>query len=209
MLPTILVVDDHSLIRMATKLLIDQQSELQCIAAVADLESAAEILKDHSIDLVVCDIQFAAGNALGFISEWSSSGEPQFLVCSAHRPEVFAPLCAKAGARGYIHKSNHCQELIDAIHQILASKRDSDFLGAAIDAPLSNRHEQLSLLTSREWEVFNEIGRGKATKEIAREMFVSAKTVESHRASIKRKLDIDSKDYLVSFAAELCLSGVG
>lgn len=204
----VMVVDDHSLIRLATEQLVDQQSDMKCVGSAPDLATATKLLDATSTDVVLCDLQFSTGNALGFIAEFTKKSDTRFLVCSAHRPEVFSVLCAGAGASGYIHKSNHCEKVIEAIRYVAGMGPDSEFLGREQPTDGNVHHRQLASLTPREWEVLNQIGHGAATKEIAKNLFLSAKTIESHRASIKRKLAIESKDYLVSFAAEMCFCGV-
>ena len=205
----VLVIDDHALIRMATEHLINQQNDMTCVGAVEDPDAAQQILNCEPVDVAVCDLQFTFGNALGFIAEQTKQKTScAFLVCSAHRPEVYASLCAQAGARGYVHKSNDCNELVDAIREVV-SDTGGEFIGWKDPFALDGARSRLATLTTREWQVLNEIGRGVATKEIGKKLFLSAKTIESHRASIKRKLQIRSKDYLVSFATELCCVGLG
>lgn len=203
----VLVIDDHELIQMATEQLIEIQQDLRCVGACTDLESAKAVLSENEVDVVICDLLFEMGNSLAFVAECVANYPAKVLVSSAHRAEVYAGLCASAGASGFIHKSAPAAELLEAVRTLARRDSSTGFVGQLGDVDENSPAHRLGSLTAREWEVLTQIGKGFATKEIAKSLFLSAKTVESHRASLKRKLDIDSKDMLASYAAELCLAG--
>ncbi len=110
------------------------------------------------------------------------------------------------GAVAYVHKASDSQALLNCVRQVAAGKIDH----LVID-PTDQRSDSLATwarhagerLTDREWEVFVEIGNGSSTEEMASKFFLSAKTIETHRVNIKRKLDISSKDKLVSVASKI------
>lgn len=203
------IIDDHALIRMGIRQLIRLHEEFECVGASGNLDEAAEMVAQSGAELLICDLQYASGNALSFVSEMTRNRGVRCLVSSAHRPEIYGPLCRMAGASGYVHKSASPEFLIATLRAIVADDEGKHFHGLADnDAKQGDVEiERLLSLTAREWEVLNEIGLGTPTKTIAKKLYVSPKTIESHRASLKRKLDISSKDLLASYAAELRLGG--
>lgn len=204
----VLVIDDHPLIRIATQHLLDLQADMTCIGCCEDLDSARQMLSEREPDLVICDLQFKNGNAIEFIRETTMNTTSRLVVSSAHRASVYADLCQRAGAHGYLQKSGSPEKMFDVIRKVANDQSGEQFHCESFDPSEDERSEWLASLTNREWEVLTQIGRGHSTKEIAKNLYVSAKTVESHRASLKRKLKIDSKDFLISYAAELCVLGI-
>ena len=194
------IIDDHPLIQEAVNRLIQRESDLDCVGVCGDLESADNLLNQCEADVAICDLQFATGNSLGFVSKWTKSLATKLLISSAHDPAVFAPLCIGAGAAAYLHKSEETETLIEWIRDLGSGQLASSETNAASESAYPN----LSDLTEREWEVLYEIGRGLSTKEIASQFYLSAKTIESHRANIKKKLGLLSKDRLASVAALIC-----
>ncbi|XZE55586.1 response regulator transcription factor [Planctomycetaceae bacterium SH139] len=199
----ILIIDDHGLICLAVRQLVDFESDLHCLATCADLQTAEEVLSAEQVDVAVCDLNLGQGNVFKFVTRLTKLVSTRFLISSALRPELYAPLCRRAGASGYIHKSAAPNVLVDAIRKLACEHAEDErpWVGEVL-----HDHRPGSLLcglSDREWQILLELGRGNSTKEIARKFFVSDKTVESHRLSIKRKLAFESKDQLVSFAAEL------
>jgi DNA-binding NarL/FixJ family response regulator len=194
---------------MGVRELIRLHEEFECVGASGNLQEASEMVAQSGAELLICDLQYASGNALSFVSDMTQNRGVRCLVSSAHRPEVYGPLCRMAGASGYVHKSASPEFLIATLRAIVADQDGARFHGLADEKSGQSDVEikRLHSLTAREWEVLNEIGLGSPTKVIAKKLHVSPKTIESHRASLKRKLDIASKDLLASYAAELRLGG--
>lgn len=204
---SVLIADDHSLVCFAMKHILDLEQDFRCVAACSTLSSAQQVLDQERVDVTVCDLQFENGNALQFLQSNIEQQKTKFVISTSHRREIFGPICSKMGIDAFLTKNCAPTELVDAVREVAKGPsvpRDTD------TQPASNSNDLacgLNDLSPREWEVLRFLGEGASTKAIANSMFLSVKTVESHRASIKRKLKIDSKDLLVSFAAEV--TGVG
>ncbi len=206
MLTKVIIADDHQLIRIALKSLVDLQLDMRCIASCSDLNELAVALECEVPQVVICDLHFGSHNALEFIRNATGKLNTHFIVSSAYPSEIYAALCWAVGAVAYVHKASDSQALLNCVRHVAAGKVDH-----LIIDPTDQRSDSLASwarhagerLTDREWEVFVEIGNGSSTEEMASKFFLSAKTIETHRVNIKRKLDIQSKDKLVSVASKI------
>ena len=203
----ILVVDDHAVLREGLIAQINREPDL---LVCGDAENAREALagvEKLKPDLVLTDISLQGRNGLELIRDIRAvqPGLP-VLVLSMHDATFFAERVLRAGGRGYISKQRSGQRLIWAIRHVLGgqiylsdevSTRLLDSLSGKRSARTASPVEQL---TDRELEVFTLIGHAKETKEISRRLSMSAKTVEAHRASIKRKLKLKTGPELTRHA---------
>lgn len=205
MLTKVMIADDHQLIRMALKSLIDIQPDMQCTASCGTLSELSEALDCDTPHVVVCDLHFGSHNALEFIRKAAAVGNTSYIVSSAYPSEIYASLCWAVGASAYVHKGSETQLLLDCIRQVMSGNVDHLLIDPKdpTNASLGLARHVGERLTDREWQIFVEIGHGSSTDEIAAKLFVSAKTIESHRLNIKKKLDVTSKDKLVSLAAKI------
>lgn len=212
--PRLLIVDDHPFLRMGLTESLAKEPGLAVCGAVATAEEAlASIGKLHP-DLVVTDLNLPGKSGLELIKDLAAlhPGLPT-VVLSMHDEEIYAERCLRAGARGYVMKSEGPEKLVAAIRQVLAG-------GIHVSASTSVRilnafaggHERqaetpLRLLTDREFDVFQAIGRGLSTKEIAKHLHISSKTIETHRLHVKEKLGVATAAELVAYAARWISSG--
>lgn len=204
---SIVVADDHPLICQALNVVLGNNSDFQCVGMCHSLDSIDVTLQQGGVDVLVTDLQFDSGNAIQRIREWTKNQPLKVAVSSALRSKLFAPICFAEGAMAYIHKSCSPETLLKTLRR--CSERQT------LEAPLlvdrscgvdqvyenSEAASLLDRLSPRELEVFSDLGLGFSTQQIAERHFVSEKTVESHRRSIKKKLDIDSLNELISLAA--------
>ena len=198
----VVVLDDHALICHAMRLIIDAEEGWHCVATCADLENAQAVLHSVDVDLMICDLRLPSGNALQLIRAHAQVAKPRFLVSSGVEHEVFSPICRKAGAHGFIPKSWTPQALMEAARQVVQADFPADgWVGPRIEPHFLGC--RLCELSDRELEILLEFGKGHSTKKIARTLYVSEKTIESHRLRIKQKMALDSKDHLVQLATEL------
>lgn len=193
----ILVVDDHAVLREGLVAQINREADLVVCGEAENAGEALAAVEQSKPDLVLADITLPGRNGLELIRDLRAlrPGLP-VLVLSMHDPSLFAERVLRAGGRGYISKQRSGQRLITAIRHVLSgqiylsdemSTRLLDSLSGKRPARAASPIEQL---TDRELEVFNLIGQAKETKEISSRLGMSAKTVEAHRASIKRKLKL-------------------
>jgi DNA-binding NarL/FixJ family response regulator len=203
----LLIVDDHPMMRQGLAQLIDHESDL---AACGEADTAAQALRRISTDkpdLVLVDISLPDRNGLELIKDIQAlhPGLP-VLVVSMHDESLYAARVLRAGGRGYIMKQEGGKMLMRAIRQVLGGQiYVSERMAAKILEIFSGHRTDVSRspverLSDREFEVFQLVGQGKGTRDIAGQLHLSVKTVEVHRANIKHKLDLKRGTDLVRYA---------
>ena len=205
----ILVVDDHPLVRAGLMQLINREPGLAVVAEAGSPREAMAELARTKPDLIVVDITMKDGGGLEFIKDVRAvHGEIPMLVVSMHDEMVYAERALRAGASGYIMKEESAVHLITAIQRVLGggvylSEAMSGRLLRSVSNPKTrNTDSPLQTLTDRELEVFQLIGQGHTTEEIARRLSLSPKTVDVHRAHIKEKLQLKSGTALIHQAVQ-------
>ena len=186
-------------------MVVDDQS---VCAEAQNAEQALEAVSKSNPDLVLTDITLPGKSGLELIKDLRAmQPDLPILVISMHDESLYAERVLRAGARGYIMKHEGGDDIIRAIRQVLSGKLYvSEQMSARILEGVSGRQSAtqrsvVKQLTDRELEIFQLIGQGLSTQEIANKLHLSAKTVHAHRASIKDKLEIKSVTELISYAA--------
>ncbi len=198
----IIVVDDHPIVRRGLALTIGQEPDLEVCGEAADVSEALRQMEDCQPDIIVIDISLGGEDGIELIdyvkSRWPSV---KILVCSAHDEETFAGRVLRAGAMGYVSKREGIPKIVEAIRQVLSgevylSPRMASTLlhRAAVGEPLD--HDPVATLSNRELQVFDMIGQGLNTAQIAAKLQLSPKTIESHRKLIKMKLKLQTSAQL-------------
>lgn len=203
----ILIVDDHPMMRQGLAQLIGLEKDLTVCGEAESAAGALEAIGKFKPDLVLSDISLPGKNGLELIKDFQAMhpGLP-VLVISMHDESLYAERVLRAGGRGYIMKQEGGKKLMDAIRQVLEGKiYVSEKISADILETFSGRKSgaegsPLEKLTDREFEVFQLIGQGRGTKDIAEKLHLSIKTVDVHRANIKAKLKLQSASELIRFA---------
>jgi DNA-binding NarL/FixJ family response regulator len=202
----ILIVDDHPMMREGLKQLIENEPDL---AVCCEAERAGEVLDrigDAGPDLVLVDITLPDKSGLELIKDIQAICPGlAILVISMHDESLYAERVLRAGGRGYIMKQEGGKKLMQAIRQVISGQiYVSDKMSAKILEIFSGRRSESSSpiekLTDREFEVFQLIGEGASTRDIARKLHVSVKTVEVHRVNIKEKLALKTAAELIRYA---------
>jgi DNA-binding NarL/FixJ family response regulator len=206
-------VDDHSLIRSGIRTELGNQVEL--VGEADQVEAAIEMIIERIPDVVLLDVHMPDGGGRAVL-EGVISQQPtvRFLALSVSDAAEDVIAIIRAGARGYVTKNIEGPELIEAIHRIAAGDAvfSSRLAGFVLDAFASQNGEaevapppfdpELDQLTVREREVLRLIARGYAYKEIATELSISIKTVESHVSAVLRKLQLSNRHQLTKWATE-------
>ncbi len=203
----ILIVDDHAVLREGLVAQINREPDLIICGEAETAPAAVEAVEKLNPDLVLADITLPGRNGLELIRDLRAlrPGLP-VLVLSMHDASFFAERVLRAGGRGYISKQQSGQRLLQAIRHVLSGQIYlSDEVSTRLFDSLSGQRPAKTLspveqLTNRELEVFTLIGQAKETKEISGRLGMSAKTVEAHRASIKRKLKLKTGPELTRHA---------
>jgi DNA-binding NarL/FixJ family response regulator len=202
----ILIVDDHPVVRLGLRRAIED-SPFLTVCCEADSEAAAlQSLRRSRPDLAVVDLSLGQGNGLDLIRQLHDAlPDLPVLVLSIHDETLFAERALKAGARGYVMKQEPLEQLVEAIERVLAgqiavSERIAQTVLERVTRQPTAPAGHLGGLTDREFEVFELIGRGLGTADIARALGVSVKTVETYRAGIKVKLQLKDAVGLTRYA---------
>jgi DNA-binding NarL/FixJ family response regulator len=204
----IVLVDDHKMFRDGIKSILDDQDNIQVIGEVGNGEELFELLKDRTPDIVVTDISMPGTSGID-ITRTLVEKFPgiRILILSMHKNEEFITNALTAGADGYLPKDTSISELLEAIDIISRGQtyfnRDiSDtILKSLINRSKTKKEnaEHVSL-TPRELEIINLVVDGLSNKEIAEELFISIRTVDSHKNNIMHKLNLKSTVDLVKYA---------
>lgn len=203
----LLLVDDHPFMRAGLAGLIDRQPDLSVCCEAGNPVEAWQALTKGKPDLVLTDLTMPGRSGLEFIKDLLAT-EPSLsiLVVSMHDEVVYAERALRAGARGYIMKEAGGEALLEAIRRVLRGEvYVSPRMSARIMEGLSARRPRgssspIERLSDREFEVFQLIGQGKSTRDIAEQLHLSSKTVDVHRSHIKEKLDLKDATALIRHA---------
>jgi DNA-binding NarL/FixJ family response regulator len=203
----ILVVDDHPILREGLLQLINMQPDLMVCGEAENASQALHALSTLKPDLVLVDISIPGRSGFELVKDIQAMHpEVPVLGLSMHDELLYAERLLRAGARGYIMKREHPEKLVEAIRHVLGGKTYvSEKMAARIlDAFSGHRAPKgdvpLEQLTDREFEIFHLIGLGKSSQEIARDLHLSVKTVDTHRTHLKEKLKLKSTLQLTRYA---------
>ena len=201
------IVDDHTMMREGLRQLIESEPGLECCGTAGSASEALAIVESKQPDMLTVDISLPGRNGLELIKDVLaiSPGLP-VLVISMHDETLYAQRVLKAGAKGYVMKEADRATLLKAINQVLnggiyVSPAMSAQILEAFSSRNSNRAvEGVHKLSDREFEVFQLIGEGQSTQQIADTLHISVKTVEVHRAHIREKLKLEDGAAVLRYA---------
>ena len=203
----ILLVDDHPMMRAGLAQLINRQADLIVCAEAGSPAETQALLSKAKPDLILTDLTMPGRGGIEFIKDLIAL-EPEIaiLVVSMHDELVYAERCLKAGARGYIMKESGSEKLLVAVRRVLGGQTYvSANLSEQIISNLSSRKPRgsdspIQSLSDREFEVFQLVGQGKNTRQIAEQLHLSPKTVDVHRTHIREKLQLKDVNALMHYA---------
>jgi len=210
--PRVVLVDDHGLFRSGVR--AELGTRVQVVGEAEDVAPAIELIRQTLPDVVLLDVHLPGGGGQAVIAEVKRDNpDIKFLALSASDAPEDVIAVIRAGARGYVTKTISTSNLADAIKRVadgdaVFSHRLAGFVLDAFasvpgaDAVKPSFDPELDQLTTREREVLRLIAQGYTYKEVARELFISGKTVESHVSSVLRKLQLSSRHQLTRWAAE-------
>lgn len=206
----VFLVDDHPIVRHGLSVLINQQPDLAVCGEAEFAYQAADAAATAKMDAMIVDISLKGVSGLELIKTLKAKHPAvPVLVVSMHDEVLYAERALRAGARGYVMKYEATEKVVAALREVLSGRL---YLSEKMSQKLLNSlgagaAEGVSSLTDRELEIFQLIGEGRGTREIAERLHLSVKTVESHRANIKEKLHIESAPQLVQHAVEWLRDG--
>jgi DNA-binding NarL/FixJ family response regulator len=205
----ILIVDDHPLFRHGLSQLINAQDDLAACGEAESAPGALEAIRRLEPDVVVLDISLKGTNGIELMKAIKAE-RPKLpvLVVSMHDESLYALRALRAGARGYVMKEEALDQVMSAMRKVLSgeiyvSKTMADqLIYKVVSGSDTDSGSVVDRLTDRELEILQLIGQGHSTREIAQELNLSIKTVESHRLHIKEKLKFKTALEMVRFAVE-------
>ena len=212
----VLIVDDHPAVREGLAARIAHQPDLEVCGEAEDIDQALAMMDATGADVVVIDISLKTGSGIDLIRRIKARHPgARLLVCSMYPDSLYAERALRAGAQGYINKENTTGRIVEAIRsvrdgQAYVSDEIAERLEALAvppdEAPLA-RLLPAQVLSDRELDVFQRIGDGQTTAEIAHQLELSVHTIETYRRRIKVKLRLHTAAQLSRAAAEWALEG--
>jgi DNA-binding NarL/FixJ family response regulator len=208
----ILIIDDHPIVRQGLKMMIEGEPDLSVCGEANGMSQAMQLYFETEPDVIIADISLENGSGIELVKELIAQNEDlKILVCSMHEESLFAERALRAGAKGYINKEQATDKLIDAIRRVASgrvylSEQMTDRMlcrqvGSGDEPPKS----EIETLSDRELEVFEQIGHGVTTRQIAEKLHLSPKTVETYRENIKHKLNLSNATELTQHAVQWVL----
>jgi len=203
---TIMLVDDHAMIREGYRSLLKKQAQLEVVAEAADGAEAYQRFKKYQPDLVIMDLSLPGQGGLETITRIKQHNEKsKILVFSMHQTPLFALQAIRAGALGYVTKSSTPNILLDAIYKVHAGHRILSPDMAQALALEKSGHESIALqsLTTREFEILRMLAESRSKEDIALTLNISPKTVSNCHYLIKGKLNVSSDIELTHLAIRM------
>lgn len=202
----IVVIEDHTLMREGLIQLVNSQPDLEVVAEAADAAKGLDAVLATEPDVAIIDITLPGRNGLELIKDIRAQRPEQIiLVISMHDESLYAERALKAGAKGYLMKDADRGTFIDAIRRVMeggfyVSEKMSAEIFASFAGKSQGTKAGVSRLSDREFEIFELLGQGLGTQDIAHRLGISPKTVEVHRAHIREKLEMPTGAAVVRFA---------
>ena len=204
---SVVLADDHEIIRNGLRSLLEKETDIQVVGEAQDGRTAVRLAKDLNPDVIVMDVSMPDLNGIEATREISSRApRTRVLGLSMHSDRRFVARMLQAGAAGYLLKECAYDEFVRAVRTVASGKTylspgvTDGIVEAFVRRPSAETPAAASVLTPRQREVLQLVAEGRATKQIAARLHVSAKTVDTHRHEIMNKLDLHSIAELTKFA---------
>lgn len=191
----VMLVDDHAVVRMGFKMLLENSGDIKVIAEAENGEEAIKLYVEHKPNVIVMDITMPGMGGMEAIERiLAKDSAAKILVLSAHEDSVHPKRVLNAGAMGYLTKRSAAEELVKAIRAVFGGKKyiEASVAQQMAIQQLSGEENPVDVLSEREFEVFMSLAKGKTTNEIAETLFLSPRTVGTHLYNIKQKLNANN-----------------
>ena len=204
---TIVVADDHPVVRSGLRTLLDGEEDMEVLAEAADVDDAVRKVRGHKPQILILDLKMPGGDdqgtAIDAIPRIREANEgTQVVVLTMHAEPAYARAALRAGANGYALKEAAQTELVSAVREVAAG---STYIHPELGVRLAREPEDEGPpdgLTAREAEILGLVALGHTNQEIAERLFLSPRTIEAHRGHIRQKLRIETQAELVRYALE-------
>jgi DNA-binding NarL/FixJ family response regulator len=203
---TVLIADDHDIIREGIKNIIKKQSVYEVVGEAADGEETLLKAEKLKPDILLLDISMPKISGLDIIGQIHRlSAKTKILIISVHKASAYIMKALKSGVMGYLNKENAAEDLLPALRKVVDGKV---FLSSSVSSYLADKIQdkgpeealKKELLTEREQEVLRLVVEGKTAKEIAKTLYISHRTVENYKNSILEKLGLEKTSDLIKYA---------
>jgi two-component system invasion response regulator UvrY len=191
----VMLVDDHAVVRMGFKMLLESASDIKVVVEAENGEQGVKLYMEHRPDVVVMDITMPGIGGLEAIERiMAKDNSARILVLSAHEDSVHPKRVLNAGAMGYLTKRSAAEELIKAIRTVAGRKMylEANIAQQMAIQQISGETNPVDVLSDREFEVFMALAKGKTTNDIADTLCLSPRTVGTHLYNIKQKLNANN-----------------
>ncbi|MEK3937597.1 response regulator transcription factor [Sporosarcina sp. FSL W7-1349] len=206
---SVLVADDHAIVRSGIKLMIESQPDMKVVGEAEDGEEAVHKALELVPDIVIMDLKMPKKSGMVAIKQITEANDQiKIIVLTMHDDKEYIFRTLQAGATSYLLKSHHENDLIEAIRTVsigeayLYPNATKLLLEDYIQKSSSTHDDNLMKLSGREQEVLSYLAKGYTNREAAEQLFVSIKTIESHRSKIMEKLNLKTRPALVEYAAK-------
>ena len=200
---TVVLADDHVIVRDGIRMVLESEPDVQVVAEAGTAEDAARYVLGHKPSILVLDLNMPGESSLDLIpSILESSPETRIIVLTMQSEPAFVRSALQAGASGYVVKHSAAKELVDAIRTAM---KGETYLNPSLGARLAAAPDAGAApdeLTPREIEVLGLLAQGYMNPEVAQQLVLSVRTVETHRANIQRKTGISTRAELIAYAKE-------
>jgi two-component system response regulator NreC len=196
---SIILADDHTVVRSALRMLLEGETDFEVVAEAADVDATIRYLRGHKPDVLILDLNMPGRASLEAIPEMQEvSPGTRIVVLTMQKEPAFARRALQLGVLGYVLKEAADDELVQAVRKAAAGKT---YLQPALGARLAAEPQEAGgELSEREEEVLRLIALGHTNAEIAKQLYISVRTVETHRAHIQQKLGVSTRAELVRSA---------
>lgn len=205
----ILIVDDHPMMRRGLTDTLETEPGLEVVLQLERAEQVLDALKDQQLDLLIVDVSLPGMNGIELVKNVIFQNPDQkILVISRHEESLYAERALRAGAKGYIMKFEPSNVLLKAVNKVLnggiyvSDELNEKLLMNAMQGRKEMPGSSVDILSDRELEVFELIGHGKSSSEIADQLHLAAKTIETYRSRIKEKMDFKNSTEMIFHAVK-------
>jgi len=203
---SVIIADDHDIIREGIKKILDGYDDYEVIAEAVNGEDALNKVQEFKPDILLLDISMPKISGLDIIEQIHYvSPSTKVLMITVHKADAYIMKALQAGVRGYLQKENAAEDLLPALRKItsggtfLASTVSSYLVDKAIERPKEKAFKETAL-TAREEEILRLVSEGKSAKEIANSLFISRRTVENYKNTLLKKLNLHKTSDLIKYA---------
>jgi DNA-binding NarL/FixJ family response regulator len=205
----VLIVDDHPMMRKGLASTLESEPGIEVVHQLEKAEDVLEVLNEQKLDLLIVDVSLPGMNGIELVKNVIFQDPDQkILVISRHEESLYAERALRAGAKGYIMKFEPSETLLKAVRKVLnggiyvSDELNEKLLINAMQGKKEGSGSSVDILSDRELEVFELIGRGKSSGEIAEQLHLASKTVETYRSRIKEKMDFKNSTEMIFHAVK-------